>query len=453
MKNKILTKKKIIAYIEDGCKSKERWKIGTEHEKFAFQIENFKPINYEKISLLFSALNESFGWKKIYEGSNIVALEKAGCSITLEPGGQIELSGAPLENLFQTCEEVNLHQSELNSVSEKLGINYMGMGFLPKWELSDIKIMPKKRYQIMSKYMQKVGTNGLDMMLRTSTIQANFDFESEEDMVKKFRVGLSIQPAIIALYANSPFVSGKLSSYLSYRSWVWTKTDNQRCGILPFVFDDGFSFESYVDYLLKVPMYFVRRDGEYIDCAGSFFSDFMEGKLGVLPGRFPTMTDWMDHLTVAFPEVRLKKFIELRGADGGPWSSVCALPAFWTGIFYNSEILNEVWELVKNWNNEQRKIFYDEVSRKGLQSKTPDKSDIKVFLLKLLKLSSKGLERRNIKKKSNNETIFLKPLFKILENGLSPAENWKNLYLNEWKGNIDYIYKSNFFSFIEQKPK
>ena len=444
--NSKLKKYDLINFFEEGCKNKQDWKIGTEHEKFGFFKKNYKPIDYSSIKQIFSGLYNKFGWEKIYENELIIGMYKNGSSISLEPGGQIELSGAPLKNLFETCNEVKNHQFELNYISKSLDIDYMGIGFNPKWNLKNFPIMPKKRYQIMKNYMNKVGTKGHDMMFRTSTIQANLDFDSEKDMIKKFRVAIAIQPAIIALYANSPFVEGKLSKYLSHRSWVWTKTDNQRCGILPFVFDEGFSFEMYVDYLLDVPMYFVKRDDEYIDCSGCSFRDFLNGKLKNLKDKYPTIQDWVDHTSTVFPEVRLKKFLELRGADGGPWSSVCALPAFWTGIFYDKGVLDETWELVKYWSENQRKQFYNDVTSFALQSATPDKVDIKTFLKVLLNLSKKGLtNRRILNEKENDESVFLNPLFEILENGLSPAELWRKLFLEKWEENVDNIFLQNSF--------
>ena len=446
MKNKRITKNDLIDFLKSGCKPKNKWKIGTEHEKFGFSEKTLKPISFYDIEILFNALNKNFGWKKIFEQNKLIALEKSGSSITLEPGGQIELSGAPLTNLFHTCQEVTSHQYEINSVSETLEISYMGIGFLPKWGLDQIPIMPKERYKIMKEHMKRVGEKGLDMMFRTSTIQANLDFESESDMTKKLRVSLSIQPAIIALYANSPFANGKLTNFLSYRSWIWTQTDNKRCGIIPFVFDGDFSFEKYVDYLLDVPMYFVKRKNRYINCSGQSFKDFLSGNLSSLPNEFPMIDDWIDHLTVVFPEVRLKKYLEVRGADGGPWSSVCALPAFWTGLLYDSDVLDEVWNMVKPWSNEERKTFYEDVAIKGLQSKTPDDQDIKVFLNKLLNLSKIGLNKRSIfNENKKNESIFLDILFETLDRGESPAERWKKLFLEKWDENIDNIYKSNFF--------
>ena len=451
MKNEIINKKTLVRDLESGCKEFKLWRIGTEHEKFAYFNKSLKPIKYKDIQIIFNSLHKKFGWQRIFEDNKVISLKKSGSSITLEPGGQIELSGEPKKNLFQTCLEVNSHQHELNSVSNNLDINYMGMGFIPKWEIADIEMMPKARYKIMSEYMKKVGSKGLDMMFRTATIQANLDFDSEKDMIKKFRVALSIQPAIIALYANSPFVSGKLTDFLSYRSWVWRNTDEDRCGILPLVFDEGFSFESYVDYLLDVPMYFIRREGKYIDCSGLSFKKFLAGNIKKLSSETTTMDDWNDHLTVVFPEVRLKKYLELRGADGGPWSSVCALPAFWTGIFYNSESLDETWDIVKKWNNNDREKFYFDVSKYGLTSKTPDNYDVKLFLKKILNLSIKGLKKRKILNENRqDEAIFLDPLLKILERGESPAEIWKRLYLNNWNENIDNIYKINSFSNLEE---
>ncbi|MAI85134.1 MAG: glutamate--cysteine ligase [Rickettsiales bacterium] len=443
--NKKIIKEDLINYFKSGCKEKKNWKIGTEHEKFGYLVDDLKPIKYDVIKNIFLELNKKFGWKNIYENDFVIGMKKSGSSISLEPGGQIELSGAPLSNIFDTCSEVNTHQFELNSVSKMFGVNYMGMGFNPKWALEHFPTIPKKRYEIMKNYMKKTGEHGLDMMFRTCTIQVNFDYESEIDMIKKYRVCLAIQPAVIALYANSPFLEGKLSSHLSYRSWIWTKTDKNRCGILPFVFDDGFSFEMYVDYLLDVPMYFLKRNNDYIDYTGKSFRKILELH-NSNDGESLTIDDWIDHATTVFPEVRLKKILEVRGADGGPWSSVCALPAFWTGILYDRDILDEVYEMVKKWTNIQRKEFYSTVSLNALNSMTPDGEDIKSFLKKMLILSKKGLIKRNIlNDNGENESIFLNPLFQILKNGQSPAEVWKHLFLNKWNKKIDNIYKFNSF--------
>ena len=440
-----ITKEALINYFRDGCKKRKNWKIGTEHEKFGFHKRTLKPINFEDIQNIFKLLVKKFGWEEETENNFIIGLKKNQSSISLEPGGQIELSGAPLKNLFETCKEVNTHHQELSEVSSDLDIDYMGIGFLPKWKLEDISRVPKARYEIMRNYMKKRGKHGLDMMHRTTTIQANLDFESEIDMVKKFRVSLAIQPAVIALYANSPFISGKVSDYLSFRSWVWQNTDNDRCGTLPIVFDQGFSFESYVDYALSVPMYFLRRNRKYYDFSGCSFKDFLENKKPFQSLEF-NMQDWEDHLTTIFPEVRLKKFMEFRGVDGGPWSNVCALPAFWVGLLYDQENLDELAEVISKWSSSQIKNFYDDVIKNGFKARTPKNKTIRLFLNDLLVKSKLGLERRNIVSLQKNESIFLDPLFEILKKGESQAEIWKKMYYNEWKQNVDFIYEQNYFS-------
>ncbi len=432
----------LTSVFSDGCKKKENWKIGTEHEKFGFNKNSLKPIKFDDINKIFDLLSKKYNWKKILENDLVVSLKKNGASITLEPGGQLELSGAPFTSLFETCNEVNTHKQELNDVCEKLDINFMGMGVLPKWGLDKIQIMPKKRYEIMSKYMPKVGKHGLDMMKRTTTIQANFDFSSIEDMKIKMRVAQSLQPCIIALYANSPFINGQLTEYQSYRSYIWTKTDESRTGLLKFIYRDDFCFQDYTNYLLDVPMYFIIRNKQYIDLTGLTFRDFMKDPNGKFE---PNIDDWNNHITTVFPEVRLKSYIEVRGADGGPWSRVCALPAFWTGILYDEEILNEVWNLAKNWDFFEVENFYDQARVNGLDAIAPNGQTMKDFLNKILKYSSKGLKNRKVFKKGHDESIFLKPLFEILESGESPAKFWTNRFVNSWSQDIDMLYKINYF--------
>ena len=441
----VLSKENLIAKLSSGCKAKKDWRIGTEHEKFGFKKRDLRPITFDDIQKIFRELSSKYKWGKIIEHKKIIGLKKDKTSITLEPGGQIELSGAPVKNLFETCKEVNLHQDELNAVCRNYDIEFMGIGVLPKWKLTDLKLMPKKRYEIMSKYMPRVGEMGLDMMKRTTTIQANFDFVSESDMKKKFRVAQSIQPVIIALYANSPFIEGKLTDFLSYRSHIWTKTDNDRCGLLPFVYDDDFSFERYVDYLLDVPMYFIVRNNKYIDFTGKNFRQYLEKKIKYDKSIEPEMKDWEIHLTTVFPEVRLKSFIELRGADGGPWSRVCALPAFWTGILYDEEILDQVSHIINSWSYDEVKNFYKEVRINGFNSYTPDKEDLQNFSKKIIDLSSVGLKKRNIENAGKTEEYFLEPLNEIVKSGESPAEKWKKLYLNQWSNKIDMLYTNNYF--------
>ena len=440
-----LSKENLIEKLSSGCKNKDDWRIGTEHEKFGFKKKDLSPINFNDIQNIFLNLSSRFNWIKIKENGNIIGLKKNKSSITLEPGGQIELSGAPLKSLFETCKEVNQHHDELNAVCRDSEIEFMGMGVLPKWGLRDLKLMPKKRYQIMSQYMPKVGKKGLDMMMRTTTIQANFDFMSESDMIKKLRVAQAIQPVILALYANSPFVEGKLTKYLSYRSYIWTETDRDRCGLLPFIHDESFSFERYVDFALDVPMYFIIRDENYIDLSGQSFRDFLGNRIKFQEDIQPTISDWETHLTTIFPEVRLKSFIELRGADGGPWSRVCALPAFWTGILYDQDVLDQVFDIVNNWNFVEIKNFYNDARTKGFKSYSPNNENLLDFAKKMISLSSRGLRNRNIKLSGKTEDYFLEPLEKIINSGITPADNWKKLYLNQWSNNIDMLYTNNYF--------
>ncbi len=447
--NSIINKDLLVQTFSKGCKEKDKWKIGTEHEKFGFKKKSLEPIYFENIEEIFLKLSDKYNWEKIFEGSNLIALKKDNASITLEPGGQIELSGAPMNNLFQTCKEVNQHQSELDDVCKSMNIDFLGMGLLPKWEINKIKLMPKKRYKIMSKYMPKVGSKGLDMMFRTATIQANYDFSSESDMIKKMRVSQSLQPVIIALYANSPFVDGRLTNYKSYRSFIWTKTDRKRCGILPFIYENSFSFERYVDYLLDIPMYFILRGNKYVNMTNYTFRNFLEKKLS--NKIEPTLEDWKIHLTTVFPEVRLKTFIELRGADGGPWSRVCALPAFWTGVLYDQRNLDEIWSKISHWNYSEVLNFYENVRKNGLNTFTPDGEKLSDFTKKIINQSEEGLKRRNIKLEGRNESTFLDPLKKISESGKSPAEMWKKLFLSEWNNDIDMLYKTNYFKVLENE--
>ena len=313
----------LTEYFIQGCKDRKNFSIGTEHEKFGYHLGNLKPLHYSGSKGGIRDLLEGligFGWKPIKENNKTIALSRRDASITLEPGGQIELSGAKLSNVHETCREVHRHLGEMKEVCSSLGFGLIGIGFLPKWKRTDVSWMPKSRYRIMRKYMSKKGELGHDMMLRTCTVQVNLDYESEADMVLKFRLGLALQPIVTALFSNSPFKEGKKNNFLSYRNYVWQKTDSDRCGMLPFVFDGDFSFERYRDYALGVPMYFVIRKGKYIDVSGQSFRDFMDGALPSMPGELPSMKDWENHLSTLFPQVRLKQFLEMRGADAGPVS-------------------------------------------------------------------------------------------------------------------------------------
>ncbi|KAJ4834432.1 glutamate--cysteine ligase [Turnera subulata] len=430
-----LTKEDLIAYLVSGCKPKEQWRIGTEHEKFGFEIETLRPMKYEQISELLHSIAERFDWDKIMEGDNIIGLKQGKQSISLEPGGQFELSGAPLETLHQTCAEVNSHLYQVKAVAEEMGIGFLGIGFQPKWGLKDIPIMPKGRYHIMRNYMPKVGSLGLDMMFRTCTVQVNLDFSSEADMIRKFRAGLALQPIATALFANSPFTEGKPNGYLSMRSHIWSDTDNNRTGMLPFVFDDSFGFEQYVDYALDVPMYFVYRQKKYIDCTGMSFRDFLAGKLPCIPGELPTLNDWENHLTTIFPEVRLKRYLEMRGADGGPWRRLCALPAFWVGLLYDEVSLQIVLDMVADWTPEERQMLRNKVPKTGL--KTPFRDGLLRHVAEdVLKLAKDGLERRGFK-----EVGFLNAVAEVVRTGVTPAENLLDLYNGKWGQSVDPVFE------------
>ena len=440
----IESKTQLVAYLESGSKPKDQWLVGTEHEKFGFHTASGNPLGYAEkggIRDILEGLKDQFGWEGVYEDAHLIALKRDGCSITLEPGGQLELSGAPLANVHETCMETNLHLKEVKHVAEPLGTAFLGMGFHPLAKRDAIEFMPKGRYEIMRNYMPKVGQLGLDMMKRTCTIQANLDFSSEQDMVKKFRVSLALQPIATALFANSPFTEGKPNGYVSYRSHIWTDTDPDRSGILPFVFESGMGFERYVDYMLDVPMYFVYRDDRYIDASGLSFRDFMQGKLKVLPGEIPTMKDWEDHLTTAFPEVRLKRYLEMRGADGGPWRRICALPALWVGLLYDQDVLDAAWDLVRDWSIEEHQLLRDQVPKYGLYTQFREGS-VRDLALNMLSLSRQGLVKRAIKTScGKDESVFLEPLQIIADTDATPAERKLGKYYGVWEHNLDPLYK------------
>lgn len=414
----------LSAYLATGCKPKEDWRIGTEHEKFGFLTDTFAPLPYageRSIVAVLEGLAREFGWERLEEAGNLVALKKDGASITLEPGGQFELSGAPLTSIQQTCSEVTTHLNEVKAIAEPLGVGFIGLGAAPFWTRDDMPKVPKGRYGIMREYMPKRGDLGLDMMHRTATVQVNLDFSSEADMVKKFRTSLALQPLATALFANSPMTEGKPNGFRSWRANIWTDTDPDRTGMLNFVFEDGFGFERYAEYMLDVPMYFVWRDGNYIDATGRSFRDFLDGKLDVAPGQLPTIEDWKDHLSTAFPEVRLKTFLEMRGADSGSWGRICALPAFWVGLLYEQDSLDAAWDLVKDWSPEEREELRLVAARDGLKTE--------VGQIKLLDVAAKALEisRAGLRKRAQldaagtDETGFLSPLDDIVRTGESFA--------------------------------
>src|SRR6201986_1232942 len=437
-------KGQLVEYLQSGCKPPAAWRVGTEHEKFVFRRSDLRRVPYEGPDGIGAVLREMarFGWKPVVENGNTIALTNdARCSITLEPGGQFELSGAPLETIHQTCDEVHEHLRQGGEVCDELGLGMIGLGFDPKSHREDVSWMPKGRYRIMREYMPKKGSLGLDMMLRTCTVQTNLDFDSEADMVKKFRVSLALQPLATALFANSPFLEGKDSGYKSYRSHIWTDTDPDRCGMLPFVFEDGFGFERYADYMLDVPMYFVYRDGKYIDASGQSFKDFLKGKLPARPGELPTINDWADHITTAFPEVRLKRYLEMRGADSGPLPALNALPALWVGLLYDQSALDAAWDVVKDWRVEDHDYFRSHTPRTGLATKFQGRP-LSDLAREVVEIAHAGLRaRRRLDAHGNDETVYLRPPGRAVASGLAPADELLAKWKGEWNRSFAPLFR------------
>lgn len=440
--NPILENKtQLVEFLSAGIKPRDAWRIGTEHEKFCFDLDTKAPLPYigeKSISTILKGFQKA-GWDAVHEADNIIALELDGASVSLEPAGQLELSGAPLKTIHETCDEVTTHLCQAKKIGEALGVGFLGLGFHPTMTREDAPIMPKGRYQIMMDYMPRVGTLGLDMMLRTTTVQVNLDFSSEADMVKKFRLGLALQPLATALFANSPFVEGKPNGYKSYRSHVWLNTDAARTGMLPFVFEQGFGFERYVDYALDVPMYFVQRD-RYINAAGQSFRDFMAGKLPACPGQLPRLSDWANHLTTIFPEVRLKNYLEMRGADGGAWSRLCALPALWAGLMYDQTSLDAAWDLVKDWSTGDMQAMRNTVPKRALE--TPWGVHTFLDLAKeVLQIADQGLKKRDrLDKGGESEQGFLNTLWSSIDKGQSPADEILQAYRGRWNQDISKLF-------------
>jgi glutamate--cysteine ligase len=442
----------LVAWIAAGSKPPQAWRIGTEHEKFLFHADTLKPVPYEGergVRALMQSLIDRYGWQPIKEGGTIIALKRPegepGGTVSLEPGGQFELSGEPLVSVHEVAGETQAHLDQCLQVGAPLGIGFLGVGFAPHWTLAEIPRMPKQRYGVMTAYMPKVGTRGLDMMYRTCTIQVNLDFGSEADMVQKFRVSLALQPVATAIFACSPFAEGRPNGFLSLRSEVWRHTDAARTGMLPFVFEPGMSFERYADYALDVPMYFVYRDGRYIDASGASFRDFLAGKLPQLPGERPTHSDWSDHLTTLFPEVRLKRYLEMRGADGGPWRRLCALPAVWTGLLYDEAALDAAWELVKDWTEEERQAMRDAVPRRALQAPFRG-GTVQDMARQMVAIAKAGLNARGeISPLCGDESNFLEIVEMVANNGVTPADELLRKYERDWHGDIDRIFVSEAY--------
>jgi glutamate--cysteine ligase len=438
----------LLSVFQGGEKPSEAWRIGTEHEKFVYRLSDHRAPSWDEpggIRDLLLGLTD-YGWRPVEEGGKIIALTGVDGTISLEPAGQLELSGAPLEDLHQSCAESGRHLQQVKAVGDRLGLGFLGLGMWPDKARADLPIMPKGRYAIMLRHMPRVGTLGLDMMLRTCTIQVNLDYSSESDMVKKFRVGLALQPVATALFANSPFTEGKPNGYKSFRSHIWEDTDPSRTGMLPFVFDEGFGYERYCDYALDVPMYFVFRDGQYVDAAGQSFRDFLDGSLPALPGEKPTIADWTDHLSTAFPEVRLKSFLEMRGADGGRWGRICALPALWVGLLYSDTALNAAWDLVRHWSIEEREALRHAVPSQALETPVPGGGTVHDLAREVLEIASAGLgERARLNAAGDNESGFLDPLRDVIASGKTFADRLLDRYHGDWRGDVSHVYEE--FSF------
>lgn len=434
----------LAAHLATGCKPPRAFRVGSEHEKLVYRLGSYAPVAYDVdaegrggIHALLEGLKR-FGWTGVYEdnqfGHTLIGLTRGGGNISLEPGGQFELSGAPLESVHDICDEISQHLSESAVVAEELGLGFSGLGHTPTWSRAEIPVMPKGRYAIMRAYMPKVGSRGLDMMFRTCTVQANLDFSSEADMVAKFRLSLALQPIATALFANSPFVEGRPTGLLSNRADVWTDTDAARTGMLPFVFEDGFGFETYARHALDVPMYFVKRNGRYIDASGQSFRAFMAGELPALPGEKPTIKDWEDHLTTLFPEVRLKTYLEMRGADTGPKSRLCALAALWIGLLYDDAATAAAWDLCKAWSLDDRAQLRRDAAHVGLKARVAGRT-VREVARDVLAIAREGLNRRNrLGASFTNETGYLSDLDEIVASGLTPAERLLDLYHGAWNG-------------------
>ena len=441
----IESKADLVEWFEAGCKPEADWRIGTEHEKFGYDLATHSPLPYEgetSIKAMLEGMEGRFGWSRVEEGGHIIGLERDGANISLEPGGQFELSGAPLRTIHETCDEVNQHLREVKEVAESIGAGFIGLGAAPVWSHEDMPLMPKGRYKLMDAYMGRVGTHGRQMMRRTCTVQVNLDFASEADMVRKLRVALSLQPVATALFANSPFFEGAPNGHRSWRSRIWRDLDADRTGMIPFVFEEGFGFERYTDWALDVPMYFVYRDGRYIDALGMSFRDFMRGELPALPGERPTTSDWADHLTTLFPEARIKRYMEMRGADGGPWRRLCALPAFWVGLMYDEDALAAAWDLAKGFDHETRQALRVAASVEGLAGEA---GGVRLHDLarECVAIAEAGLKARAAPGSGGlvpDETHFLNALHETVESGRTPADELLHCYETEWERDLDRIY-------------
>ena len=444
----ITDSKQLIEYMESGCKKPEDWVIGTENEKFVFDTLDLYPLTYDGergIYRLLTEIQKHFNWHPVFEAGRLIALEKDQSSITLEPGGQLELSGYPHQTLHQTCAELKEHLRQINVVGQKLQIGVIGLGFHPKCTLKEIPHMPKSRFEVMQHYLPTRGRYALDMMYRTCSVQVNLDFADEPDMVRKLRVSLALHPIATALFANSPFKEGKPNGYQTFRAHLWSDMDPDRCGDMPFVFEDGFGFERYVEYALDVPMYFIYRDNKYVNAAGLSFREFLKRRLEILPGQLPTLQDWEKHLTTLYPDVRMKKFLEMRNSDCGPYKHLCALPSFWVGLLYDQTSLDAAWDIVKNWKNEERAQLRADVPIQGLQAQIRGRS-VRDLAFEVLNIAYQGLRNRDhLNEAQEDETSYLEPLWTIVESNQTSAQYLVHRYYQAWQQNIDPIFTENAY--------
>jgi glutamate--cysteine ligase len=455
IERRALTLQDLAGHLASGSKAKSDFRVGSEHEKFLFRLGTHETVGYAEdgqgrggVQALLEGLMK-FGWHGVYEdtaaGHTLIALQRGGASVSLEPAGQFELSGAPLESVHDICDEISQHLTESKQIAGELGIGFMGLGFAPTWTRADMQIMPKARYAIMRNYMPKVGKLGLDMMLRTCTVQANLDFSSEADMVSKFRLSLALQPIATALFANSPFVEGKPTGLLSNRAHTWTDTDAARTGMLNFVFEDGFGFETYARYALDVPMYFVKRNGVYLDATGQSFRDFIDGTLPAAPGERATLHDWEEHLATIFPEVRLKTFLEMRGADTGPPERLCGLAALWIGLLYDDAATAAAWDLCKSWTPAEREALRVDAPRLGLRAVVGGRT-ARDIAVDVLAIAREGLKRRaRMSAALTDERGYLAELEEIADSGITPAERWLEHYEGAWRGEISPVFEASAY--------
>jgi glutamate--cysteine ligase len=440
----------LVAWLEAGCKPAGPFRVGTEHEKIPFYRADHSPVPYEGecgIRALLEGMQAHLGWDGIEDAGALIGLFDAngGGAISLEPGGQFELSGAPFDDAHATAGELDRHFAVCRIVAEPLGIGFLTLGMSPKWRLAETPSMPKHRYAIMARYMPKVGARGLDMMFRTASVQVNLDFTSEQDMVAKMRLGLALQPAITALFANSPFTDGKLNGLLSARSEIWRHTDPARTGMLAFAFEPGMGFERYVDYALDVPLYFVKRGDHYQDVAGANFRDLLTGRLKQLPGERATMADWANHLSSIFPEVRLKRYLEMRGPDVGPPERIAAMSALMAGLYYDPDALRSADALTHGWTAEDRQKLRDDTPMLGLAAEINGRS-LRAIALDMLAIAHGGLKRRaRVNAKGEDETIYLRPLLAIADSRREPARDWIERYEGPWGRSVEPAFDEAAF--------